>query len=46
MAYMSQVHEDPDIALEVFVLEPEQNGEQDEHKGSLAEQDVSAIEPG
>jgi hypothetical protein len=39
------VHEDPDLALEVFVLEPEQNGEQDAHKGSLAEQEVSAIEP-
>jgi uncharacterized protein YbcI len=46
IAYMSQVHEEPDLALEVFVLEPEQDGEQDQREAFLAEPDVPAIEPG
>jgi uncharacterized protein YbcI len=45
IAYMSQVHEGPDLALEVFVLEPEQDGEQDGRDVSLGEPDVPAIEP-
>jgi len=46
IAYMSQVHEEPDLALEVFVLEPEQDGEQVQREAFLAEPDVPAIEPG
>jgi uncharacterized protein YbcI len=45
IAYMSQVHEGPELALEVFVLEPEQDGEQEHREPSLAEPDVPAIAP-
>jgi uncharacterized protein YbcI len=26
IAYMSQIHEDPDLAVEIFVLEPSESG--------------------
>jgi uncharacterized protein YbcI len=41
IAYMSQIHEDPDIAMELFVLEPlESDAEATEREG-----DLPAIEP-
>jgi uncharacterized protein YbcI len=37
IAYMSQVHSDPDLALEVFVLEPGKEPLLDEHEAEIAE---------
>jgi uncharacterized protein YbcI len=46
VAYMSQVHEDPDLAVEVFLLEPDGDGDGDGHKPAAAEREVPAFEPG
>jgi uncharacterized protein YbcI len=40
IAYMSQIHEDPDIACEVFVLEPT-----GERVAAHIEQDITADDP-
>jgi uncharacterized protein YbcI len=39
VAYMSQIHSDPDIAVEVFVLEPDQAPLLDQQEAPLAEED-------
>jgi uncharacterized protein YbcI len=41
IAYMSQIHQDPDIAVEIFVLEPS------EERGAVGmhEQDLSSEAP-
>jgi|SRR5439155_24161091 len=36
VAYMSQVHSEPDLALEVFVLEPAEEPLIDEHEADLS----------
>jgi uncharacterized protein YbcI len=41
IAYMSQIHEDPDIACEIFVLEPD-----GESVSAHIEQDLSTDHPG
>jgi uncharacterized protein YbcI len=43
IAYMSQVHEDPDLALELFVLEPAP-GETEAERESPVERDRTAAE--
>jgi uncharacterized protein YbcI len=40
IAYMSQVHQDPDLAVEIFVLEPSE-----ERPVGMHEQDLSGEEP-
>jgi uncharacterized protein YbcI len=40
IAYMSQVHQEPDLAVEIFVLEPAEERDVDMH-----EHDVSVDEP-
>jgi uncharacterized protein YbcI len=40
IAYMSQIHQDPDLAVEIFVLEPSEQGAVGMH-----EQDLSSEEP-
>jgi uncharacterized protein YbcI len=37
VAYLSQVHSDPDLALEVFVLEPSSEPLLDEHEAHIEE---------
>jgi uncharacterized protein YbcI len=39
VAYMSQIHSDPDIAVEVFVLEPDQAPLLDQQAAPLADED-------
>ena len=39
IAYMSQIHQDPDLAVEIFVLEPS------EEPAGIYEQDSSDKEP-
>lgn len=47
IAYMSQVHEDPDMALELFVLEPRAEGaEPADDPPAAGEGDLPASEPG
>lgn len=45
---MSQVHEDSELALEVFVLEPVPEGTEPEEDGdgAVREEDLPAAEPG
>jgi uncharacterized protein YbcI len=42
IAYMSQIHEDPDLAVEIFVLKPAEGGEL---VSGLHEHDLSGHEP-
>jgi uncharacterized protein YbcI len=39
IAYMSQIHVNPDLAVELFVLEPREEGEQGPQADSFAELD-------
>jgi uncharacterized protein YbcI len=41
LAYMSQIHTDPDLAVELFVLEPAAANVTAEHEVELAEEDPS-----
>jgi uncharacterized protein YbcI len=38
IAYMSQIHEDPDLAVELFVLEPGQQRIVSEHEAELGDE--------
>jgi uncharacterized protein YbcI len=40
IAYMSQIHKDPDLAVEIFVLKPSE-----EQAVAVGEQDLSGEEP-
>jgi uncharacterized protein YbcI len=42
VAYMSQIHHDPDLAFEVFVLEPAEHPVVDKHEVVLEDPEVSS----
>lgn len=46
IAYMSQVHDDPDLAVELFVLEPGTEPALAHHEQELAEQHPPDVEAG
>jgi len=42
IAYMSQIHQDPDLAVEIFVLEPSEQGAVGMHEQDLADEELES----